>query len=120
MAGHGKYYELLDMPKFAAPDILNPRAQATAFKLLERVGRGGFMSYGQIWPRFDVIVKGYATDDFIESSFTAYKDQWKNKAIQAAFRLLRDYFQGFLCRKCYIIELAKFSNGSVRLLGCDR
>jgi hypothetical protein len=31
------------------------------------------MSYGRIWPRFDVIVKGFASDDFIDTSFTAYK-----------------------------------------------
>jgi hypothetical protein len=41
-----------------------------------------------------VIVKGLATDDFIDFSFTAYKAEWKNKAIRAAYRLLRDYFGG--------------------------
>ncbi len=94
MAGHGKSYELLDMPKFAAPDVLTLRAQPTAFNLMERVGGGGFMSYGQIWPRFDVIVRGFATDDFIDTSFTSYKAEWKNKAIRAAYRLLRDHFGG--------------------------
>jgi hypothetical protein len=88
----GKYYELLDMPKFAAPDVLTLRPQPTAFNLLERIGGGGFMSYSQIWPRFDVMVQGFATDEFIDSSFTAYKAEWKNKAIQAAYRLLRDHF----------------------------
>ena len=92
MPGHGKYYELLDMPKFAAPDVLALRAQPTAFNLLEQIGGGGFMSYSQIWPRFDVMVQGFATDEFIDSSFTAYKAEWKNKAIQAAYRLLRDHF----------------------------
>jgi hypothetical protein len=48
MAGHGKYYELLDMPKFALPDVLTLQAQPTAFNMVERVVGGGFMSYGQI------------------------------------------------------------------------
>ena len=94
MAGHGKYYELLDMPKFAAPDVLTLKAQPTAFNLMERIGGGGFMSYGQIWPRFDILVKGFASDDFIDASFTAYKKEWKNRAIRAAYRLLRDHFGG--------------------------
>ena len=94
MAARGKYYELLDMPKFAAPDVLALRAHPTAFNLMERLGGGGFMSYGQIWPRFDVLVKGFASDEFVDSSFTAYKAEWKNKAIRTAYRLLRDYFGG--------------------------
>jgi hypothetical protein len=94
MAGHGKYYELLDMPKFALPNVLTLQAEPTAFNMAERVAGGGFMSYGQIWPRFDVIVKGLATDDFIDSSFTAYKHEWKNTAIRVAYRLLRDHFGG--------------------------
>jgi hypothetical protein len=94
MPGHGKYYELLDMPKFALPDVLTLQAEPTSFNLAERAVGGGFMSYGQIWPRFEVIVRGFATDNFIESSFTAYKAEWKNKAIRAAYRLLRDYFGG--------------------------
>jgi hypothetical protein len=94
MSGHGKYYELLDMPKFALPDVLTLQAQPTAFNLSERIIGGGFMSYGQIWPRFSLLVNGYATDAFIDSSFTAYKDEWKNAAIREAYRLLRDHFGG--------------------------
>ena len=52
------------------------------------------MSYGQIWPRFDVIVRGLADDDFITSAFSSYKLAWKNEAIRKAFRLLRDHFGG--------------------------
>lgn len=94
MAGHGKYYELLDVPKFALPDVLTIQAEPTSFNLAERVAGGGFMSYGQIWSRFDLLVRGYATDEFIEAAFTAYKDEWKNKAIRIAYGLLRDYFGG--------------------------
>lgn len=94
MAGHGKYYELLDMPKFALPHVLALQADPTSHNLAERVLSGGFMSYGQIWPRFDLMVKGYATDDFIASSFTSYEADWKNNAIRVAFRLLRDHFGG--------------------------
>lgn len=94
MAGYGKCYVLLDVPKFAAPDVLTLRAEPTAFNLMERVGGGGFMSYGQIPPRFDVLVKGYASDDFIEASLAAYKHEWKNKVVQAAYKLLRDHFGG--------------------------
>jgi hypothetical protein len=92
--GHGKYYELLDMPKFALPDVLTLKAEPTAFNMAERTAGGGFMSYGQIWPRFHIAVRGLASDDFIDGSFTAYKDEWKNKAIRIAYRLLRDYFGG--------------------------
>src|ERR1051326_8271150 len=94
MAGHGKFYELLDVPKFALPDVLTIQAQPTAFNLAERAVGGGFMSYGQIWSHFDLMVRGLATDEFIETAFTAYKDDWKNKAIRVAFRLLRDHFGG--------------------------
>jgi hypothetical protein len=94
MAGHGMYYELLDVPKFALPDVLMLQASQTALNLIERTTGGGFMSYGQIWPRFDLIVRGLATDDFIESAFSAYESEWKNKAIRDAYRLLRDHFGG--------------------------
>jgi hypothetical protein len=94
MPSRGKYFELLDVPKFAVPDVLNLQASLTSFNLADRVYGSGFMSYGQIWPLFDVMVRGLATDEFIESAFTAYEDEWKNKAIQNAYRLLRDHFGG--------------------------
>src|SRR5689334_2836311 len=94
MAGRGKYYELLDIPKFALPGILTIQAQPTSFNLAGRVGGGSFMSYGQIPPRIDLLVRGLATDDYIDSAFTAYKAEWKNKAIRDAYRLLRDHFGG--------------------------
>ncbi len=93
MAGGEKYYELLDIPKFARPDVLSLQAGPTAASLVERVDGGGFMSYGQIWPRLDLLFKGQATDDYIASQFSAYKDDWKNRAIQDAFRLLRELFK---------------------------
>jgi len=92
--GRAKYVELLDAVKFAVPDVLRMEAEPTASNLAERVVSSGFMSYGQMWPRFDLMVKGFATDEFIESSFSAYKHEWKNKAIRDAFRLLRNIFGG--------------------------
>jgi hypothetical protein len=94
MAGHGKYYELLDVPKFALPNVLAIKPELTTLNLVERTVSGGFMSYGSIWPRFDVIVRGFATDDFIDNSFSFYKTDWKNKSIRTAYRLLRDHFCG--------------------------
>jgi hypothetical protein len=52
------------------------------------------MSYGQIWPRLELIFKGLATDGFIKSEFCAYNAEWKNRAIRDAFSLLRDQFAG--------------------------
>jgi hypothetical protein len=94
MVDRGKFFELLDIAKFALPNVLTLQASPTAFNLAERAIGGGFMSYGQIWRRLDVAVRGLATDEFIESAFSAYKDEWKNKSIQYTYRLLREYFGG--------------------------
>lgn len=94
MAGRGKYVDLTDITKFAFPNVLSLQAAPTAARLLERTVGGGFMSYGQIYPRLQIAVSGYATDAFIETEFRAYKAEWKNKAIREAFRLLRDVFGG--------------------------
>jgi hypothetical protein len=92
MAKREKYYELLDIPKFARPNITSLQAAPTASILLERLTGGGFMSYGQIWPRFGAIINGLATDEFIKSEFKAYKAEWKNRVIREAFALLRALF----------------------------
>lgn len=94
MAARAKYYELLDVPKFAVPNVLSLQAEPTSFNLAERTIGGGFMSYGQIWPHFDMLVNGLATDTFIDSAFDSYEADWKNKAIRDAYRLLRDHFGG--------------------------
>lgn len=94
MASRGKFFELLDIVKFARPDVLSLRPAPTALVLTERLGGGGFMSYGKMWSRIEVIVRGLASDEFIEATFSAYKDEWKNKSIQEAFRLLRDHMNG--------------------------
>lgn len=91
MAVRAKYVDLTDIPKFASPDILILQARPTSGNLMERAVGGGFMSYGQIWPRMDLMVKGYATDAYIVSECSSYKADWKNKAIQKAFQLLRDH-----------------------------
>jgi hypothetical protein len=77
MAGRGKYFELLDFPKFADPSVLTLQAAPTALQLRERLGGGGFMSYNQIWPRFDMVVRGFATETYIVNTFRAYRDSWK-------------------------------------------
>jgi hypothetical protein len=94
MAARGKYFELLDFPKFAEPDISRLQAPPTALRLAERLGGGGFMSYGQIWPRMDAIVRGLASEAYILSEFKAYKDGWKNESIRDVARLLRQVFGG--------------------------
>ena len=94
MASRGKLFELTDFPKFARPDVLALQPSPTAAILTERIGGGGFMSYGQIWPRMPAIVRGEATEKFVVDAFSAYKDEWKNKSIQEAVNLLREYFGG--------------------------
>jgi len=94
MAGRGKYFELLDFPKFAYPSVVGLDAVQTSYNLIERLGGKGFMSYAQIWPRMVPIVSGLATESYIQSQFNAYGDDWKNNSIQDVARLLRQYFGG--------------------------
>ena len=94
MARRGKVFELLDVVKFALPDALTLQASATSYNLAERVAGGGFMSYGSLWSRLDLLVKGLATDQFITAAFSFYGDEWKNKSLQDAFCLLREHFGG--------------------------
>ncbi|QND71277.1 hypothetical protein [Tardiphaga robiniae] len=94
MAGRGKYFELLDFTKFAFPSVIGMDAAATANNLVERLGGGGFMSYGPIWSRLNPIVAGYATDAFIASEFSFHSEEWANDAMREVARLLRQYFNG--------------------------
>lgn len=94
MAARGKYFELLDFPKFAEPDILSLQAQPTSLRLVERLAGGGFMSYGQIWPRVGAIVNGLATETWIIQQFKAYKAAWKNESIRDVARLLAQVMGG--------------------------
>jgi hypothetical protein len=90
----GKCFELIDVVKFALPNVLRLEAAATSYNLAERVAGGGFMSYGAMWSRIDVLVSGRASDDFVETTFSFYQDDWKNEQIREAYRLLRDRFGG--------------------------
>lgn len=94
MRGRGKTFELLDFPKFAAPSLLQIDAGMTSVYLTDRLGGKSFMSYAQIWPRMLAIVGGFATDDFIDSQFNAYEDDWKNESIRDVVRLLKEHFGG--------------------------
>jgi hypothetical protein len=94
MAGRGKYFELIDFPKFAYPSVVGMDAVQTSYNLRDRLGGGGFMSYGQIWPRMVPIVSGFATESYIQTQFSAYGDDFKNKSIQDVVRHLRQYFGG--------------------------
>jgi hypothetical protein len=89
-----KLFQLTDIPKFASPDLSNLDPGMTAGTLVDRLGAGGFMSYGQIWPRMDPLVRGLASDAFIEAQFASYEDGWKNQSLQDAYRLLRRAFGG--------------------------
>lgn len=94
MPKRGKFFELLDIPKFARPDIRHISPAQTAAEVFERLSGGGFMSYGQIWPRLPLAVKGLWTDEMIERSFSPYKDDWKNDSIKETVRLLRQLLGG--------------------------
>ena len=94
MEGRRKYFELLDFSKFASPSVLSLDAPATALALLERLGGKSFMSYGQVWPRMDDIVRGFVTDAYIINEFKAYTASWKNESIRNVVRLLRRHFGG--------------------------
>jgi len=95
MAGRGKFFELLDFPKFGYPDVVNMDPIQTSHNLIERLaGPGGFMSYGSIWPRMDLIVSGRADEKYIEDQFSAYEAGWKNKSIQDVVRRLIKFFAG--------------------------
>lgn len=94
MASRGKFFELIDFPKFARPSISIIQPALTAAELIERLGGGGFMSYNQVWPRVGDVIRGKATDDFILQTFKSYKASWKNESIRDVVRLLRKYFGG--------------------------
>jgi hypothetical protein len=94
MVGRGKYFELLDFPKFAYPSVVGMDATLTANNLIDRLAGGSFMSYSMIWPRLEPIIAGYATESFITSAFNRYEAGWKNGNLQDVARLLRDYFGG--------------------------
>ena len=94
MVGRGKYFELLDFPKFAYPSVVGMDAGLTANNLIERLAGKSFMSYSMIWSRLEPIVAGHATESFITSEFTRYEDKWKNDSLKDVARLLKDYFGG--------------------------
>lgn len=94
MVGRGKYFELLDFPKFAYPSVLSMDSALTANNLRERLAGKSFMSYSMIWPRLEMVVAGYATESFIISEFSRYEDDWKNENLREVTRLLRAYFGG--------------------------
>jgi hypothetical protein len=94
MAGRGKYFELLDFPKFAYPSVVGMDSGQTANNLIERLAGGGFMSYGMIWSRLEPIVGGYATESYITTEFSPHEEDWKNNALQDVARLLKQHFGG--------------------------
>ena len=94
MALRGKNFELLNFPKFARPNVEAIQAVATAAELRARLGGGSFMSYGGMWSRITHAIRGLASDAFIELSFSYYRDEWKNRNLQEAFILLRNFFDG--------------------------
>lgn len=69
-------------------------SSATAVALIERLAGKSFMSYGQVWPRLEDIVRGFATEAYILDTFKSYKDDWKNESIRNVARLLRRHFGG--------------------------
>lgn len=94
MVGRGKYFELLDFPKFAYPSVLSMDSALTANNLIERLAGKSFMSYSMVWPRIEAIVAGHANEAFITSEFNRYGDSWKNENLREVARLLRKHFGG--------------------------
>jgi hypothetical protein len=94
MAGRGKYFELLDFPKFAFPSVVGMDAAQTANNLIERLAGKAFMSYVSLWSNLEPIVGGYASESFIATAFSPYEEDWKNDSLQDVARLLRQYFGG--------------------------
>ena len=94
MSGRRKYFELVDFPKFSVPSVLSIDPPATALNLVDRLEGKSFMSYGQIWPRIDDIVRGFATEAYILREFKAYGASWKNESIRNAVRLLCQHLGG--------------------------
>ena len=94
MTKRGKLFELLDIPKFARPSVSNIAPTPTASVLIDRLAGKSFMSYGQLWPHITDVVEGRADDQALEGWFCAYRDEWKNRNIRDACRLLRDLIGG--------------------------
>ena len=93
-----KIFQFLDIPRFAAPDILNMDAATTGLRIgHERMQGHGYISYESVWSAFPKVIRGYATDDFIEQQFSYYRksrDSWKNQELQTIVKLLREAFGG--------------------------
>ncbi len=95
MMGRGKIFELLDFPKFANPTVVAMDAALTSHNLVERLsGGGGFMTYQAIWSRLGTLASGHATEAYIDRELTLYREDWKNKSLKAAARLLAEHFGG--------------------------
>src|SRR5262249_24097137 len=93
MAGRHKYVQLIDVVKFALPDVLTIETDPTSHNFAERAaGGGGLLRYDKVLSHIGIIVHGMATDEYVEPTFSTYKARWKNKAVQDAYRLLRDIF----------------------------
>lgn len=88
MPKRGKFFELLDIVRFARPHVLSMDATRTASHLQDRLGGKSFMSYGQIWSRLGDIVRGSLAAKHLESAFASYGADWKNKSIQDCALLL--------------------------------
>jgi hypothetical protein len=80
MAKRGKLFELLDIPKFARPSVLDIAPAQTAPVLVDRLAGKSFMSYGQLWPHIPHVVNGLASDQALDTWFCAYGDEWKRRA----------------------------------------
>lgn len=57
-----KFFEALDIPRFAKPDLLNLDPVLTAIELRDRLSGKGFMSYDPLWPRLTEIARRKVTD----------------------------------------------------------
>jgi len=73
-----RVFELLDVPKFAYPSVIEMDPVQTASNILDRINGGVFMSYARPVGLLPRIVKNQITQDEIAGMFKSYKHEWKN------------------------------------------
>jgi hypothetical protein len=94
MPSRGKYFDIFDFPKFGRPNVIDIDPAQTAREVSLRLGDGGFMSYGSVWPHMGRAVSGRLSPAVIEAMFSFYRDEWKNENLREVLTLLRDFFGG--------------------------
>lgn len=80
-----KFFEALDIPRFARPNLIKLDPYLTAQELKDRLSGNGFMSYEPLWPKMSEVTKRQVTDFEIGV-------WWKSAILISAMTLLRDEY----------------------------